>query len=261
MLLLLLQRELQVLSVSWKQIVSGAVMNSVLLTLSAAYFMPHMGLPEAGIVPLFLGSFVMSCISVGYNGAIDAAYDIRSPRLTAYYATLPVPFASVVCAQVCVLMLRIAIIALPVLVGGLCLVNRWQVFAVAPLGAVLIFFLSILFNALLFLVLAYWCSIPVLLDSVWPRFISPLFCFGCVFYPWGAFAEKAPGISKIMLLSPLTYCIEGLRSALLGDALFIKWQYCAVLLILFAGVLAGLLWRAMLKALNPVQMTRKMAWK
>jgi hypothetical protein len=165
---------------------------------------------------------------------------------------LPIHFGFVVAAQVLGIMMRITVLAIPVLIGGLCIINQWHLLSIS-LGAVLIMIvLAALYNALFFLCLAYYFSIPVLLGNVWPRFLSPLFAFGCALYPWRTVAAHSPCFSYILLCNPMTYCIEGLRSACLGSGNFLSVTSCVGVLGVVIAVLSVCVWICALRAVNPV---------
>lgn len=249
---LLVRRELTVLAQSWQVIAGSTIVFSSMMALSAGYFMPQMGMDSSFAIPLFLGSFVTTCLSLGYTCAIDIGYDLQSPRLALYYYALPVPLWVVMVGVIFSLMLRMMVVSIPVLLLGLTLIGQWHVFVVSWPAALSMVFLCALFNALLFLNLAYGCSLASLMGNVWPRFISPLFAFGCVFYTWKPIAEKAWYFSRVMLCSPMTYCCEGLRSALLGGTAYISSTVCmGVLGIINIGLMVILRF-ILVRAINPV---------
>jgi ABC-2 type transport system permease protein len=62
--------------------------------------------------------------------------------------------------------------------------------------------------------------------------------FGCVYYPWSTLAAY-PVIQKMVLLNPLVYASEGLRSAIAPQMphVSVSWSLLSLLLID-----SGLLW-------------------
>jgi len=249
---LLLRRELTVLAQSWQVIAGSTIVFSSMMALSAGYFMPQMGMDSAFAIPLFLGSFLTTCLSLGYTCAIDIGYDLQSPRLALYYYALPVPVWVVIVGLICSLMARMMVVSVPVLLLGLTLIWQWPVFAISWGAAISMVLLCALFNALLFLILAYGCSLSALMGNVWPRFISPLFAFGCVFYTWKPIAAQSWYFSRLMLCSPMTYCCEGLRSALLGGSAYISSSLCIGFLTVLNLCLFLILRRVLVHAINPV---------
>jgi len=253
---LLLRREFIVLAHSWKIVAGSTIVFSLMMALSAGYFMPQMGMPIGLAVPLFLGSFLATCLSLGYTGAIEVGYDLKSPRLAFFYYGLPVSLSVVLLGLMCSSMIRMLIISVPVLCMGLLGINQWHLFSVSWSALIVIMLLCAQFNALLFLSLAYGCSLTALMGNIWPRFLSPLFAFGCVFYTWKPVAQKAWLFSRIMLCSPLTYCCEGLRSALLGGDAYLSSTVCIIVLMILNVALWFVLRRLVIRAVNPVVVRR-----
>ncbi len=255
-MMLLLAREVCVMMSSWRAIMFSAAVFSLLLACSSRFFLPLMGMAESYVVPLFLGSFIVSCVSIGYSCCLEVAYDLKSPQLIRYYSMLPASFGIVVAAQVISIVMRIVIIAIPVLLGGLCIINKWSILAISPLSILSIVVSSALFNALFFLILAYWCSIPMLLGNVWPRVLSPLFALGCVLYPWRTVVAHSPVFANVLLCNPMTYCIEGLRTACLGGDQFLSLTHCMSVLIGVNSILSVIVWIVAVRAVKPVCMHR-----
>ncbi|MEO8189102.1 MAG: ABC transporter permease [Acidobacteriota bacterium] len=77
--------------------------------------------------------------------------------------------------------------------------------------------------------------------------LAPMIFFGCTYYPWSAL-EKFPILQKAVLLNPMVYSSEGLRSALVPQFRHLP----------FSGVAAGLLlFNALFVTLGIVQFRRK----
>ncbi len=249
---LLVRRELLVLSNIWPTVVGSAFVHSSMMALSAGYFMPQMGMNAAMAVPLFLGSFLATGLSLGYACAIDLAYDLQSPRMVLYYYSLPVSFRAVLLGTFCSLMVRMLVVSVPVLIVGLLLINQWALFSISWPATVAMFLLSTGFSALLFLNLSYGCKLAFLLGNAWPRFLSPLFAFGCVFYTWRPIEQHSWYLSRLILCSPMTYCTEGLRSALLGGNEYLSSSICIMVLIFLNICLLMTLPWFIVSAINPV---------
>ena len=71
--------------------------------------------------------------------------------------------------------------------------------------------------------------------------LAPMIFFGCTYYPWSALA-RFPALQKLVLLNPVVYSSEGLRSALVPQ--FPHLSVAAILVALFtfdaAFLIAGL---------------------
>jgi len=245
-------REMRVLSDSWPSVMGSSLTYSCLLALVVGYFMPAMGMPESLCVPVFLGSFFLTALSVCYTCCIEWAYDLRSPKLVGYYYSLPTSFSVITVALITTFMLRILVIATPLLLIGLCLLGQWHVFVVAWPQAIVLFFLAIQYFALLFLSLAYACPLNMLLGDIWPRFLSPMFALGCMYYPWRVASEMCPIVARFMLLNPAVYCSEGFKGALLGGEGYLSTPLCIAVLCVVNFILFYFFRRAIVRAINPV---------
>jgi ABC-type polysaccharide/polyol phosphate export permease len=87
---------------------------------------------------------------------------------------------------------------------------------------------------------------------VWARRLSPLFLLGCAYFSWKQLAGFNYSIALLVLLNPLTYVHEGLRTAFLGGSEFLPLYFCMPAVIIFCAVLILLLARAVKHRLDPV---------
>ena len=71
------------------------------------------------------------------------------------------------------------------------------------------------------------------LSHLWIRFISPLYMFGCYFYPWTDAYKLSPIIGYVSLLNPFVYVMEGTRSAVLGATGYLPYSLSFIVLVLF----------------------------
>jgi len=249
---LLLRRELIELGSSWKMKIASQLVYSSMLAFTAAYFMPRMGMvPEAG-VPLFLGSFFAGGMMIGFNYALGVGFDLTSTKRTHYYFALPAPHWVILFGITLSLFVRMILLSLPVLACGLPLLGHFHLYAISWPALFAVLFLGATFNATLFLILAFWLSTNMLMTNVWPRFLAFIFTFGCSMYPWRAIAVKSPQLGYLTLLSPMTYCCEGLRSAMLGTDFYLPVAVCIGVLGVLSVVMSMLLCRAVINRLNPV---------
>jgi ABC-2 type transport system permease protein len=71
--------------------------------------------------------------------------------------------------------------------------------------------------------------------------LAPMIFFGCTYYPWSALA-RFPALQKLVLLNPVVYSSEGLRSALVPQFphLSVTAILCALLAFDAAFLIAGL---------------------
>jgi ABC-2 type transport system permease protein len=77
-------------------------------------------------------------------------------------------------------------------------------------------------------------------EDLWVRLVNPLWVLGGALFPWVIVQKYYPVISKILLLNPFLYLMEGARSAVLGHHQYIAYATCAGVLI-FATIIVGYL--------------------
>ena len=68
--------------------------------------------------------------------------------------------------------------------------------------------------------------------------LAPMIFFGCTYYPWSALA-KFPILQKVVLLNPVVYASEGLRSALVPQFPHLSLPAILAALTVFAVVFVG----------------------
>src|SRR3990167_5698595 len=107
--------------------------------------------------------------------------------------------------------------------GKLLLWSNFDLSIISYSRLILIFFLSNLF----FGSFALWLSsvIPGIsgLNTLWLRYIVPLWMFGTYFFSWETAYTLHPIIGSLLLINPIVYVIEGMRAAALGQAGFLPF--------------------------------------
>ena len=220
-----MRREWRVFVESWKEAIIDAIFISSVFSLSIGYFLPAMGMPRVMRIPVFIGTIIVFCVSQGFATGLTLTFDFESNRMLQYHASLPTKLWIVGCAYVGGAIMRMILITAPVTLMGLTMLAEWQVFEVSLMHTCVMIALVTLFWSLLFLTLALWCSPHTMMDGLWPRVISPMFAFGCTFFPWKKIAMYSPRIGSCLLLNPMTHCVEGLRSALLPSAEYVPFFF------------------------------------
>lgn len=114
--------------------------------------------------------------------------------------------------------------------GKLLLWDRFDLGAISYLKLIPIFITSNLF----FGAFALWLSsmIPGMssLNTLWLRYIVPLWMFGTYFFSWQTAYQLNPVIGGILLINPIVYVIEGMRAAALGQAGYLPYWVCLLAL-------------------------------
>ncbi len=108
-------------------------------------------------------------------------------------------------------------------IGKLLLWTHFDLAAISYIRLVAIF----LTGSLFFGSFALWLSsvIPGIssLNTLWLRYIVPLWMFGTYFFSWETAYDLSPIIGSVLLINPLVYVIEGMRAACLGQAGYLPY--------------------------------------
>lgn len=115
----------------------------------------------------------------------------------------------------------LAVLLFPV--GKLLLWARFDLAAISYVRLIPMFVTSSLF----FGSFALWLSsvIPGMssLNTLWLRYVVPLWMFGTYFFSWETAYQLSPIIGAVLLANPIVYVIEGMRAAALGQAGYLPY--------------------------------------
>jgi len=64
------------------------------------------------------------------------------------------------------------------------------------------------------------------LNSLWLRYIAPMWLFGGYTYSWEAAYQMNHALGVVSLLNPMIYVMEGMRAAMLGQAGYLPFWGC-----------------------------------
>jgi ABC-type polysaccharide/polyol phosphate export permease len=212
-----------------------------------------MGMPDNLITPLFLSTAIQILFSLGYSLALSGVLDRNSNRIIDYHLALPLPKKWLFAEYAVSYIVESLLISAPLLGLGLFALHplfswsaiSWPLF----IGAYL---LALIFFACFFLWISFAYSFTWFMDNIWARRLAPLYLFGCLFFPWKKAWSFSPFWATAMLANPFTYCIEGLRSALIGTEQFISSWICIAMLTVFNVIFIRLLSYSITKELDPV---------
>jgi hypothetical protein len=251
--LALLRRDLRLIGHTLGKDLIDAGILCLLQVLVFGYLLPVMGMARANVGPLYLVNICQILFLLGFNLAFNLVFDLKFDRFIQYHLTLPISKKWLFAEYVTAFMIKCITISLPLVSLGLFLLRnvislehaQWLLFG-------LIYTTSMVFFALLFLTLSFTYEYKWFLDNIWPRRLSPLFLLSASFFPWYKVKAFSPFFAYLFLLNPITYIIEGFRSALLGGDQYLPFGICITVLIMSIIALVAILTRAVYKRLNPV---------
>ena len=191
------------------------------------YFMPKLGVEAS------YGSFILigAIASFGLFGIIaqvaELSVDIEGDRTINFSLSMPVP-SRVVSLQLAIKWaLNTFLLCAPLfLVGKLILWDQFDLEKI-QVGKILLMFPTV---CLFFGIFSLWLTGVIKkvksLSSLFMRFINPIFMFGGYFFTWQASYELNPLIAYAILINPMIYVMEGMRSAALGPEGYLPFWNC-----------------------------------
>lgn len=215
------------------------------LMLVAAYLLPTMGMTPTFGRLMLAGLLASLGIIESYSVIAQFVADLEGDRVLLYYLTLPV-------SPVLVFMRIVVYNALFFTVLGLVLFPIANFFLPQPIEYTAIHwpkFLSIFLLINLFHgAVVLWATTFVcdmrMLGKIWSRLLHPLWFFGGFQFTWAAVYKKSVLVSYLVLLNPLLYATEGIRSALLGSEGYLPFWVTSGALV---GMTVLMIWHGVLR--------------
>ena len=213
----------------------GRMLDNIILfstsVLLFAYFMPLLGLASNFALMIFASCFVIFSFfdCIGFAGLI--VMDIEGDRTIVHSIGAPMP-SSFTLAQIAISWaLRMGLITLfGVIVGKLLLWDRldlthisWGKFTLAYLSIYLMWGFFSLWLASLVRKLSN-------IGTIYVRVANPLFMFGAYMFPWTTAYKVAPWIGYALLINPMVYANEAMRSSVVGPEGFLPFTISIVAL-------------------------------
>lgn len=220
----LLRRDLLVLrrSLRTKAINIGIITITNLLVF--AYFIPGLSVNQKYGAFIFYGAILIFGFFDIVSRVTDTLADVSGDNALSYMLVIPItPFLVFIelitywASSTAVL----GIIMIPL--GKLILWNEVILMDISWVRFIPAFFTS----CMLFGAFALWLISVIQrieeVTSLWFRVINPLFMFGTYFFSWYDGFNQSAIIGYIMLVNPLVYAMEAVRSAALGPSNYIPF--------------------------------------
>lgn len=191
------------------------------------YFMPQLS------SDLSFGTFILigAIASFGLFDIIaqvgELIVDIEGDRTIQFNLSMPMP-SWVVFGQLAIKWaLNNFLLCTPLfLLGKLLLWNQFDLGKI-QLGKLLLIYPTV---CLFFGIFSLWLTASIKklknLSSLFLRFINPLFMFGGYFFTWQASFELNSLLGYALLVNPMIYVMEGMRSASLGPEGYLPFWTC-----------------------------------
>lgn len=191
------------------------------------YFMPQLGVSSA------YGPFILmgAIASFGLFDIIaqvgEVLFDIEGDKKITFTLSLPVPYWVIFVQLAIKWAVNTMLLCLPLfLVGKLLLWKSFHLDQIHFFKLILIYPTVYLFFGFFSLWLSGVLKNIYNLSSLFLRVVNPLFMFGGYFFSWHASFELSPYVGYAILINPMIYAMEGMRSATLGQAGYLPFWNC-----------------------------------
>lgn len=249
----LLSRDVKYVTHRFIPIMLDCVGPLVTQIISFGYLFPLLGMDPSIVGAAYLGSLLNLFIQLGYSLVLKIAFDLKTNRFIDYHLTLPLPKGWLFASYIVSHMIETAIVTIPLVFGGIiCLQHYIPISHISFAGFSILFLTMLGFLSTFFLMLGYSFKFTWILNNIWPRILVPLWLFSAGLIPFKKTFLWWPQLGYIMLLSPITYIAEGLRSTLIGGDAYIAWYHCIAPLVLWTIFNIIFLANRIYKRLDPV---------
>lgn len=200
------------------------------------YLLPLMGMEKTYGIFIMVGAIASFGIFDILGQSNTIINDIQNDRTISYLLLLPISNVAVFCYIAISWAIQSMLIALPLYFVGKFLF--WNDFILSNVTWYQLFLAFITVN-LFFGFFALWI-VGVMtnlrdMTRLYFRFINPLFLLGSYFTPWAVYLKISTGFAYLMLLNPLTYVMEIMRAAIIGQegfiyfwiSFFVLWGFIA----------------------------------
>lgn len=207
----------------------------VLTLVVMSYIMPFFGLTKNFGVFQLGSSIAAAGLFELFGNAVDLVTDFEGDRTINYHLTLPIPSWLAIISKAfyyAILYFMLAALMLPI--GKLCLWNQLDLTTISY-GK---FLCALTFQSIFFACLVLWAASTITniakLNSIWARYIFPMWYMGGFQFSWLALFSVTPTLALINLLNPMIYITEAMRAAVMGQEGFIHFWLCIGAMVLFS---------------------------
>lgn len=220
-----------------------AIINSMIwlfcTVVVSNYVMSAMGISAGFGVFILVGSVASVSLFRCIHSIPVLLGDIEGEGAISYYLTLPLKQSMVFVRYALSFALKAALVSVSVLICSKLIM--WQVFDLSHFSLLkyfIIFVVSHIFIGFFAILIAAYTPNMSYFENVWSRVIFPMWFLGGYQFNWFTLYKQLPILAYLNLLNPLTYILEGNRVAFLGQAGYLNFWVCCVMLIFFMLIAA-----------------------
>lgn len=117
--------------------------------------------------------------------------------------------------------------------GKLLVFTEWHLETISLIRLIPMFITANLFFGFFALWLTGIIKDMTSLNSLWLRYIAPMWMFGGYVYSWQSAYALSPAVGYISLINPMIYVMEGMRAATLGQVGYLPFWFSISMLWVF----------------------------
>lgn len=204
------------------------------------YLFPLFGMTEGFAVFQLAGVCASAGIFQAYGNAFSLVADIDGANVISYYLTLPIRPIFVFVKKILFYTASFSILTLTVLpIAQIVMPYKFSILNISFIKYFIILFVSNLFYGSLTLWLVSKVKNIHKMESVWSRFIFPLWFLGGFQFSWYSINLVSKPLSYILLFNPIIYIMEAYRVAVLNQQEgYLNFWLCLAVILIFTFLLA-----------------------
>ena len=215
----------------FKKNIFGGMIDTLIWTYSLLFVVSHL-YTKMGMSPhygaIYLAGTIISCTIFEVESEVTLFLsDIEGNNTIKHHLTMPIPSWLVIAKHgvSCALKsMTFAIILIPA--GKLFLQSRLDLSLFSPVKFLIMFVSIGLFGGAMSLLMASLIKSISHLDTLFFRFLLPLWFFGGSSFPWQAVYTFNPKVAYATLINPVIYASEGIKAATLGQQGYLNFWFC-----------------------------------
>lgn len=217
------------------------------------YLLPLTGMPYETIAPVFIGTIIQLCFSIGYGLSLRLAAEIEYAGQITYYLTLPLHTYWIPAIYATNFIVELTLATLPILFLASILLGKQAITSCCHIPICLLtYLLSVIMIASFFLMCSFSYSFIWFSDNLWPRRLSPIFLMSSILFPWKKVYAISHTLGILFLGNPFTYVAEGIRSTFIGGPEYFSPIISLVMISLYTILCWFLCLRSITQRLDPI---------
>jgi ABC-2 type transport system permease protein len=212
------------------------------LVIARTYVYPAFGMSDQ--FGEFLAFSLIAGESIWRIWAASSSFvaDLEGDKIINSYFILPLPSWLIIAKEA--LLHAFKSISFGILTLSLCTILLWNKITFVHFSIphyVLIFFILSIFSGFFFIFLVSFTKTQASVDKIGIRILFPLWFFGAAEFPWRMIYDTlSPWVAYACLANPITYVMEGIHAAALGQAGYIPFGISCITLC-SASILCGII--------------------